>query len=327
MGCAHSTVIKGQKFVCMKYCECSYHATCLEVWRFDGHNLCHNCSAPISHSLFHTWYLGKALAEETVDGTDSSLPIIERAKNSVVRKGENVNIRLKANKTHVRFETISDDEDVALRFKRAIKDVVRIDKLDDLKVAVTFTPEDQRSDKPDLLVIVFGEPEEEPDVGFIVHVFALPTAAEAVCVYESLSLQLARSADFSGSVNDLTMVGAGRNSGSRKGTTAKDGRLSSGLGVPKEFSQSLENLTTISLALAKEASATLTNEVPGSLEDLRRLSFGSDGGQFFRSSLGHISGLDLDHAITSEEMLSRSLNNVALVELAYRRSTTPIDGK
>jgi len=303
----------------MKYCDCSFHATCLEGWRFDGHNLCPSCSAPISHSLFHTWYLGKALAEENVDGTEKSLPIIERAERSVVRKGENVNVRLKANKTHVRFETISDEDEVALRFKRSIKDVVRIDKLDDLKVAVTFTPEDQRSDKPDSVVIVFGEPEEEPDKGFIVHVFALPTAAEAVCLYESLSLQLARSADFSGSVNDLSRVWASPQLGSRRDSGEGGGRLGSGLGVPRQFSQSLDDLATMSLALAKDAS--------GSLEDLRRFSVGSDGVRLFRSSLSEISGLDLDQAITTEEMLSRSINNVALVELAYRRSTTPIEGE
>jgi hypothetical protein len=113
-------------------------------------------------------------------------------------------VKIKVNRSHVRFETLSDNE-VSLRFKRSIRDVVRVDKVDSTRVALTFTSESERTDTADRCVVFSLEtPDEEEEEGQIVQFFELPTAGEADGLYKAVALALQKSAEWSGSVSDLT---------------------------------------------------------------------------------------------------------------------------
>ena len=46
-----------ERWICMRNCDCQFHATCIEIWRADAHNLCPTCEAPISTVLFYTAYV------------------------------------------------------------------------------------------------------------------------------------------------------------------------------------------------------------------------------------------------------------------------------
>lgn len=47
----------GQMWMCMRNCTCQSHKSCLELWRYDCHNLCH-CGAPISKTMLYSRYIG-----------------------------------------------------------------------------------------------------------------------------------------------------------------------------------------------------------------------------------------------------------------------------
>ena len=54
---------------------------------------------------------------------------------------------LQVNTTHIRMETLEANEALSIRFKRSIRDVIRVDRVDPVRVALTFTPESERTDR------------------------------------------------------------------------------------------------------------------------------------------------------------------------------------
>ena len=96
---------------------------------------------------------------------------------------------------------------LSLRFKRSIRDVVRVDRVDPTRVVIVFTPETDRSDRPDRVTIVFGQAPNPPEDGHIVQFFTMPTTREAENLYQAVSASLVKSVDWSGSLTDLTAVG------------------------------------------------------------------------------------------------------------------------
>lgn len=287
--CFKSNIIAGEKWSCMKFCDCSFHASCLEEYRFEGHNLCPVCSGPISHSLFHALYIGKALASEDVDVTDASLSHILEANQSLSNDNK-LAVRLKINKTHVRFETITDDDEVAIFFKRAIKDVVRIDRINNVRISITFTPENLRSDKPERVVIVFGEPEPEPDIGTIVQVFQLHTAAEAKCLYESAILAFEQSKNFTGSTLDLSKINGA--------LPTKANKRLKGMALAREMSQSLNDLSNL------EKTSLLSRSID---------NLSADDKKYCLNDLP-----EPDSPITGD--LTKSFDNLALLSIAIDRA-------
>ena len=100
----------------------------MQLWRAEGHNLCPSCSTPISTTLFFVKYLGRVLVPEELGPTEASLPEVVRAKAEVLERPGKHMVKIKVNRGHVRFETLSENP-VTLRFKRSMQDVVRVDKM------------------------------------------------------------------------------------------------------------------------------------------------------------------------------------------------------
>ena len=96
------------------------------------------------------------MVQDDIDAYDESRCLIEAAKEDLLSRERTVcYMKIKVSRTHLRMETVSES-DMHFRFKRAICDVVRVDYVDPTRVAITLTPEEERSDKPDREVIVFG---------------------------------------------------------------------------------------------------------------------------------------------------------------------------
>jgi hypothetical protein len=170
--------------------------------------LCPNCSEPISAVLFHTSYAGKVLVPSRISAAAAddgeSLKLVKSATEKALARGTRCIVKLKVSGTHLRFETVSDDAAiVALRFKRSIQDIVRVDRVDTTRIALTFTPEAERTDKPDRQTIVFGADPPPPETGHIVQLFEMPSKREAKGLYDALVRALAKSTRWSGSFADL----------------------------------------------------------------------------------------------------------------------------
>lgn len=104
--CLRSTTSGRERWVCMKNCECSFHETCLELWRCDGHNVCPNCSAPISLMKFYGRLLGKHMSPRPMTPENSGTLIREGCTAVVGAKLKCV-VNLKINAAHLRFEGVS----------------------------------------------------------------------------------------------------------------------------------------------------------------------------------------------------------------------------
>ena len=178
--------------------------------------------------MFFTTYVGKVLVMEPIEPAevggmlattasigsddcgevnDPSLPQIKAAKDTAIARNITCTVKIKVSATHVRMETLEANESLSIRFKRSIRDIVRVDRIDPVRVALTFTPESERSDRPDKITIVFGKALPPPEEGHIVQFFHMPTEVEAGALYNSVAAGLEKSEAWSGSVSDLTQIG------------------------------------------------------------------------------------------------------------------------
>jgi hypothetical protein len=104
--CMRNTAIPGERWVCMKNCECSFHSTCLELWRHDGHNVCPCCNVPISLNLFFSRLLGKYTTAIPVT-PENGAGLVEQGYSECVKSGFRCTAALKVNSRTLRFEGVT----------------------------------------------------------------------------------------------------------------------------------------------------------------------------------------------------------------------------
>eukprot|EP00035_Acanthoeca_spectabilis_P023295 m.448724 g.448724 ORF g.448724 m.448724 type:complete len:563 (-) comp19702_c0_seq1:732-2420(-) len=193
--CLRSTTSGRERWVCMKNCECSFHETCLELWRCDGHNVCPNCSAPISLMKFYGRLLGKHMSPRPMT-PENSETLIREGCTAVVGAKLKCVVNLKINAAHLRFEGVSGD--FAIRFKRAIEDVVRVDLFDNARICVTFVPDEESAEGAEPAPIVFGQVAEASDDGHVLQFFGVADAAEGRHFFDGIVRQLEQSGKWAG---------------------------------------------------------------------------------------------------------------------------------
>jgi hypothetical protein len=96
------------RWMCMRYCACQFHASCIELWRSECHNLCPVCEAQISEALFFTLYLGRVLVSDPIEPTDAcgggrkddGLTLIAAAKEQALALLNQVIVKIKVDATH-----------------------------------------------------------------------------------------------------------------------------------------------------------------------------------------------------------------------------------
>ena len=121
-------------------------------------------------------YMGKLLIDEEINDDEASFRKVIAAKETLRNEKRPTVVKMQVSSSHLQFKSTGDS--YAMWFIRAINDIVRVDRVEESWIIITFTPEAFKCDTADKIDVVQGNAGCTPEDGHVIQVFSLPSEEE-----------------------------------------------------------------------------------------------------------------------------------------------------
>jgi len=139
-------------------------------------------------------YMGKLLIDEEINDDEASFRKVIAAKETLRNEKRPTVVKMQVSSSHLQFKSTGDS--YAMWFIRANNDIVRVDRVEESWIIITFTPEAFKCDTADKIDVVQGNAGCTPEDGHVIQVFSLPSEEEAMDLSEVLSHLIAESTNL-----------------------------------------------------------------------------------------------------------------------------------